>query len=254
MLRQNLEEEELKECTFTPHVNNSGSTRTLDEFLMDQQRFIKNKLNYSSSYKELTAVPKINDKSSLMVPQKQRKVHERLYMMHKKPLMIEEDEKLPVKTTREKRELKLYQLAMEKKAKKESHVKEQPVKIEPSEDPILIQGFRKEFARAVDNIDLFEEKKINLKGMEKILRAMHLTKESEFESLNNRTNELTRKLWSILKLPDQELILISILELYIAAILNIKLKNLDNDNPSSNFKRTFTNKEILNYFPSDALN
>ena len=93
------EEDELKDCTFEPDTYQSrkadpniNTTRELDEFLGDQQRFLENKEEKVKKWKmdntlkeveELSLQPKLDDLSrqivDMMDDRKGQKTHERLY-------------------------------------------------------------------------------------------------------------------------------------------------------------------------------
>jgi hypothetical protein len=224
ILRKSLVDKEFKECTFTPQVNCSGSSRTLDEFLVDQQRFLNRKKNSSSIESKVKRVPTINSNSAAMVDKRPKNVYNRLYMLHKKPLVIEEDREVRVKANRERRELKLYALAKKKEVQTPNKEQKPVQSKEPSIDPLVIQGFNREFNKAIERIEVMKDTKVDYQGLIRVLTIMHFIDES-FEDLSSRngTRGLTARLWSSIKLPAQDLTPISTLQAYLAAILNIKL-------------------------------
>jgi len=224
ILRKNLADKELKDCTFSPQVNCLRASRTLDEFLIDQQRFLNRKKNSSSSESKVKRIPTINSNSAAMANKRPKNVYNRLYMLHKKPLTIEEDREVPVKTTRERRELKLYALAKKKETQTPNKEPEPVPTKEPSTDPLVIQGFKREFNKAMEGIEIMEDNKIDYQGLIRVLTVMHFIDKS-FEDLSptNGTRGLTAKLWASIKLPTQDLTPINTLQSYLAATLNIKL-------------------------------
>lgn len=229
---------ERKEFGFTPHINHSGSFHTLDEFLNNQEHFLLHRKNSSTQPIQPKQIPKINNPSNIL-PNQPKDVYNRLYMLFRKPLLIENLEDEPKKVAKKRGPCKVYQIPEKKSS--QPKVKEVKKKPEPSTDPLLIQRFKKEFSKVLENVEITEERKVDYEGMIQILKAMHFLKEASNESPRNATVILLNKLWLAIRLPHEEFVSLIDLELYIAAILTIKLRLRNGDTD-----RELTSKEIKN--------
>ena len=239
---------QLKECTFTPMtIQPVEKPRTLEEFLQDQSRFQQrrqdNIAKISEDSKEkakdvVVSTPQIDENSVALVAKQQRgqSIYERLYAISKKSIQVEEDKKeeksQPIPAS-ERREPRLYQIAVEKnkewfeKKAQEANPKKVPTKKDPSVDSMVIQGFTKEFMSAVASVGLSEESKAAYEQMRTILATMWFIKTGLEESPEDEITTLLKKFWNTVKSQNEEFVPIAVLKSYVAAILNIKLIKLE---------------------------
>ena len=166
-------DKEIKECNFAPQIIKSSETpRKLEKFLKDQDRFLKKITNISLPLSEerIDQRPTINKKSVEMVNKMKKDglIYNRLYDMSKKPSKetespsIKKDKITKKKSNTERRDLMLYQIAVNKKKEEIEKNKEEKKKTkskpkEPTTDPILSKGFQKEFENALTKINLKSE-------------------------------------------------------------------------------------------------
>lgn len=214
-----MENKELKECFFTPRLKTQNSNhRTLSQFLEDQNNFLK--------LKQKTAMPKekleINSsvKKNKIDINSKNSIHERLYSLCKRPITEEEVKPQPQPKVREKRELKLYQLAFNKTKKEVISEKKLEYKID--NDPYVKKAFKKEFTKALETVKIIDGDKVDYEDMLKIMKAMGFVQANS----NGQIIHLVNALWTLIKVPEQNAVLIQKLELYIAAIANIRLNLL----------------------------
>ncbi len=183
LMKEDVESAQMKECTFSPQVIRlNDQPRTLDEFLQDQNKFQQKKHDniekISGDNKEkvagsVTLKPQIDENSAVLIQRKPRNapIYERLFEMSKKPVgKPEEDSKEEShkqRTSQERRDLKLYNIAVQKKKDQEEKEQEEKRKrrVKPtpvaSNDPLVILGFRKEFHSAVESCGAAESSKTN---------------------------------------------------------------------------------------------
>ena len=178
LVKEELEEKEMRECTFAPKTLRKTEKRRLEDFLKDQQRHLEkkqeniNKLVKDNQEKEelsIASLPKINEHSRIMTEvkkeQSSKPVHERLFAKSKKPITSNEDEQTKPeekKATRKKdgvpRQFTLYEEAkkrqdkwLEKQKTEAEGLKAKPLK-EYSRDPYVQQKFVKEFNAVLNEI------------------------------------------------------------------------------------------------------
>lgn len=97
-MKEELEEKELKECTFAPKTLRATEKRKLEDFLKDQQRHLERKQeniskmakdNQEKEESSIVSLPHINERSKVLTETKEplaQPVHERLYAKSKKPI------------------------------------------------------------------------------------------------------------------------------------------------------------------------
>ncbi len=275
---------ELKECTFSPQtVRPVEQPRTLDEFLQDQSRFQQRKQDNIAKISEdgkekvkedVSQMPQIDENSAALASKKPRDepIFERLYSIAKKPIQPpaaesekKEDPKHKLENG-ERREFRLYQIAVqknkewfEKKAQEEHPRKPKAAPKDPSVDPMIIQGFRKEFLSAAANLGLTESSTATYEQMKSIMTAMWLidttkTKAEGEEAEVKEVDEiqtLVKNLWAAIKLSEKDAVPITVLEAYLAAALNIKLvkpESTEEQKEQGEFPPTLTNDQIFKIF------
>lgn len=101
LVKEELEEKAMKECTFAPKTLRKTEKRKLEDFLKDQQKYLDKrqetikKMAKDSQEKEeqsIASLPKINERSKMLSNKTEGKeqpaqpVHERLFAKSKKPL------------------------------------------------------------------------------------------------------------------------------------------------------------------------
>jgi len=245
MIKEEALDQQMKECTFTPAVINPvEKPRNLDEFLQDQSKFVQRKLDNIAKISEdgkekvkesISKMPTIDPTSAEMASKlpRDKPIHERLYLSSKKTIKEEEkkEEKPKKKIPKEeRRDLKLYQLAVEKNEEKFKKMAEEAKQKKPKsekkppiEDPLVVQGFRKEFLSVISNFGLNEGSKSSYEQMKLILANMYFIKENMEENPEDEISNLLKKLWGSLKPADEDLIPVNLLESCLAGILNIKM-------------------------------
>lgn len=260
-LREAMSNREQEECRFSPQLfSSSGNPRTLSEFLEDQSRFLRRKQELPSyvSEEKVEAMPSIDKKSAVLASKKPRgePIYNRLYSIARKTVKVEEAKPKARARTSERRELRLYQLAFEK-SKKSREVIEERTEYVPKDDPLIKKVFRKEFTKALEAAKVAD--KVDYESFKNIMKALGFVQDNSPSKITN----LADKLWSTLKLHDQDYVSIDLLEDYTAAILNIKLPNTSLEvsaiaaeyralyiNRRSNRPRREQRKENLSFAPS----
>ena len=188
-----MDNTKMKECTFSPQlIHQAERPRTLDEFLQDQSRFQQKRLdniakisgdNKEKVKEEIDQHPKIDEYSLAIVQMKPRNepIYERLYAINKKSIQSgeiqekatkekEQSQSLSIRP-QERREFHLYEIAVQKNRERlarEEELKQKKANSKPkvaSTDPLVVQGFMKEFMNAVANVGLVEGGKVNYKQM-----------------------------------------------------------------------------------------
>eukprot|EP00826_Nyctotherus_ovalis_P056535 TRINITY_DN7650_c0_g4_i1.p1 TRINITY_DN7650_c0_g4~~TRINITY_DN7650_c0_g4_i1.p1 ORF type:complete len:296 (+),score=78.66 TRINITY_DN7650_c0_g4_i1:646-1533(+) len=252
---------EQEECRFSPQLfSSSGNPRTLSEFLEDQSRFLRRKQELPSYISEEKAetTPSINKNSAVLASKKPRDepIYNRLYSIARKTVKVEEVKPKTRARTRERRELRLYQLAFEK-GKEPRKVTEEKAEYIPKDDPLIRKVFKKEFTKALEEAKV--EDKTDYESFKNIMKSLGFMQDNS----PNKIVNLTDKLWNTLKLPDQDYVPIDLLEDYTAAILNIKILNTSLEvsaiaakykalyiNRRSNRSRKEQKEENLSFMPS----
>eukprot|EP01022_Parablepharisma_sp_SALTPOND_P021433 TRINITY_DN4226_c0_g1_i3.p4 TRINITY_DN4226_c0_g1~~TRINITY_DN4226_c0_g1_i3.p4 ORF type:complete len:447 (+),score=84.11 TRINITY_DN4226_c0_g1_i3:10566-11906(+) len=170
LVKEELEEKEMKECTFAPKTLRKTEKRRLEDFLNDQKRYLEkrqeniNKMAQDNKVKEeqsIVSLPRINERSKVLTEVKKEQtsqpVHERLFAKSKKPITApEEDTKPEEKKVRKKegapREFTLYEEAkkrqerwLERQRKEAEGLKASKPSKEYSKDPYVQQKFTKAF-------------------------------------------------------------------------------------------------------------
>lgn len=176
-MREELEERELKECTFAPKTLRQKEKRTLDDFLKDQQKHLDkkqeniNRLQKDNEIKEeslMISHPTINEYSKVLTESKDkdeaRPAYQRLYDKSKKPLPEQKPKEEAKNTPPEKRkeaaqrQQSLYEEAKKRKERMEARQKESKKKNtstkDYSRDPHVQQKYMKEFGNALSSIDV----------------------------------------------------------------------------------------------------
>jgi len=180
ILKEDLENNKMKECTFSPQIEKpTEHLRSVDEFLQDQNKFLQRKKdniakiagdNKEKIKDSIPQHPKIDQNSEALLQAKPREgpVHERLYNLKRKEIPIEKEEKKEKKVlSQERRDLRLYGIAVKKnqemKEKQEKEKNKKPAKTppKPAIDPLVVQGFKKEFNNVISGMGLTEESKAN---------------------------------------------------------------------------------------------
>lgn len=191
-MKEEIEEKELKECTFAPKTLRQKEKRSLDDFLRDQQKHLErkqeniNRLQKDNEAKEeslMVAQPLINEHSKILTEGKDRedgkKAYERLYEKSKKPLNEEkpkeEHPKKPIEKQKkggERRDIALYEEAKKRqdkmKAKLDEEKKKKPPNKDYSRDQFVQQKYIKEYNNALIFIGVSPLEKLNYERMRKI--------------------------------------------------------------------------------------
>lgn len=200
LVKEKVKKEEVKECTFTPQLTaRAKASRSFGRFLADQNNFLQRKKKSLADLTEIASpgIPKIDSNSILLATKKNRgaSIHNHLYNSSKKTIAPTEEVKDQLKeSTRITRE---------------------------KGDAIILQGFNKEFQRALDEFGLSSSDTVSFKEMLLILEKMRLLNDTE--SNVGETNGLVHRLWRELKPPKDTEASVKQLKSYIAGILNLSL-------------------------------
>ena len=245
-MKKEIEQEEKKLCTFSPKTNNPNDEhRPLEVFLEHQARFLKHKEQNSLPIPEeiINPIPKIDKNSVSIINMKISKVpfHDRLYALPKKDKPEEKNEKQK-KVTGERRDLRLYQMALKKQEQiKSNHDKKSKKKMDPKSDPVLIEGFHKEFAKSLEDSKISaNEDNITYDEMIKILKTMRFIPN---KATHKEVNDLIESLWKSIK-ENNEHGSIKSLKAYTSAILNI---NISTSLPEKKLRIVEINKIATKY-------
>jgi len=167
LLKKQLEEQQMKECTFVPKTLRQKERRHFQDFLKDQQQYLEKRReslrkmieqNKTKEEQSIMSVPRINEQSKPI--EVNEPVHERLFSKSKKIAVNQErkvEKKRSVKGT--PREFSLYEEAeqrqkrLEERIRKEHFMSNRPIK-EYSKDPFIRQKFSKEFNQIINSIEI----------------------------------------------------------------------------------------------------
>jgi len=224
-----MNNKELEECSFNPQIIPLHENhRTLAEFLEDQSKFLKRKREMPShiSEEKVEQMPTINKNSSILANKQPRTepIYNRLYSIARKTVKEEEIKPKTRAKTRERRELRLYQLAFDKSKKSKEHIEEKKFEHKSNINPFIERVFKKEFNKAIEELKL-ENNKINYEAFITFMKTMRFMQDNPTTKLT----ELINKLWNSLTFPNKDLAAIDLLETYTAAILHINQKNTSID-------------------------
>jgi hypothetical protein len=201
LVKAKVKKEEVKECTFAPQLTaRSKASRSFNKFLADQSNFLKKKKSLADRTEvTINRIPKINANSAILASKKYRdtSLHNHLYTHQRDVEQVKE--------------------VLRSKA-----------------DTIMLQGFNKEFQRALDEVDLNYSSIINFNEMLLILEKLRLIKDPTNNS--RAVNELVSKLWSEIKSPKEDTAPIGMLRYYVAAAL--KLESVE-DSKSARIAREY---------------
>ena len=169
-IKEELEEKEMKECTFLPKTLRHKEKRRFNDFLQDQEKYIKkrkenlSKMIEDSKIKEeqsLVLVPKINDQSRTLTEIKnEQPVHERLFSKSKKT-SIKPEERIEKKRIRRKdiKEFSLYEDAKKRQERFAERIKKEDERFmsnrqtkEHYKNPYVKQKFEKEFNIVLESV------------------------------------------------------------------------------------------------------
>ena len=204
LIKQDINHEENKKCTFKPNLSvHTTSPRTFDKFLKDQDNFLeKRKKNLTNLSKiKINAIPKIDCHSVLLANRSNRSnsVYNKLYESSRRK--ITDCDNLCETSIRTSRSLN------------------------PKLNSKVLQGFKKEFEKAVYEANLLNPKKVTFTEMISIMTSMRFVKDIDFNS--NEISVLIKKLWASISSEPNDETPLSLLEFYIATIMNIKLEEID---------------------------
>jgi len=225
LAKEKVKEEEWKECTFTPQLTTKAkSTRSLSQFLADQNNFLKKKRNSLIELTDITQnrIPKINNNSIVLAKKKNRpgSIYDHLYNRSKKSMALSEE-------TVEQPKSAENIASISKISKSGSNSK-------------VIQGFNKEFERAVEESNLNYRETITFYEMLLILTKMRLIK--GVNKIPKKIYDLIEKLWLTIKLSNEDLVPVNTLKIYIAAILKIEPQS-SKDNIAQEYAPLYWNRK-----------
>jgi len=166
-IRKELEEREMKECTFVPKSVRKSKKRSLEDFLASQQKYLNNRNEKIEKIKQeqklqeeqaILPIPKINSSKTII---KKEVVYERLFAGSKKEAESPKLEKKVVKKGEVSRELALYEEAKKRQERIVNRQKEacNPRTISKSPSEIrsknfyLYQKFAKEFDATLSSLE-----------------------------------------------------------------------------------------------------
>ncbi len=206
LVKEELEEKAMKECTFAPKTLRKTEKRRLEDFLKDQQRYLEkkqeniNKMAKDNQEKEeqsIASLPRINERSKVLTEVKKEQsaqpVHERLFAKSKKPIAPpEEDQKIeehkkPKKKEGLHREFTLYEEAKKRQERWAERMKKEAEGLKPakpakeySKDPYVQQKFVKELNAVLGNLkDFAPDKLLSYEQMSTLLYILLLPRLTE---------------------------------------------------------------------------
>jgi len=198
-LFETIKNEDLKEYTFKPRLEcRSSQPRPFIDFLKSQEIFLKKKEDLTLRKRE-DQNPKINENSATLASKRygNASVYNRLYEKTK-----DKNTSKPIQQTNKKTQTK-------------------------NTDYMLAKGFKREFTKAINILGLNDAVNIQYKSVKRILKEMHFINNLYFCAPKDELSILVNKLWNTIKIPKENTVPKSRLELYIAAILDISMPHCE---------------------------
>lgn len=205
-LHDSLLTEEFKKCTFSPQLESrSPQPRSFVMFLKSQENFLKKKKEDILPRKKVEQTPAINDKSAALASKRNgnKPFHERLY------------------TRPSVKKSKSETKALVKPRRQQKKLGDREVRKTRTNDYILAEGFRKEFAKVINSLGLKSQSDIRYDDLKRILKEINFINNPYFRVAQDELSVLVNRLWNVMKTPDECRVSTSKLELYIATILKI---------------------------------
>lgn len=270
-MREQAEEQQMRECTFAPRTLRPAERRGFQEFLKDQQRHVERRregirrMAEESKAKEeqsVISVPRINEQSKVMSETKvSQPVHERLFPKSRRMTVNEEKIEKKRATKGTPREFSLYEEAkqrqkrLEERIKKEGFMSNRPIK-EYSKDPYIKQKFNKEFSTIVESMEvadlLLTYSQMSMLGcelVEEVLARLNFVKSAD-DSSDDYSVYCTR-MWEVLEGDQRGGILPANLKSFAGAVMKVILTA---DEPGSTTSRygSFTKHGVFLFTQEQA--